>query len=111
MQRRRPSVLDGVSSWKPLTESGQNDTSTFDLITHSRLRKLRMHVSVWDMTCTGVDKKEETLIGGRHMDSAVNTVKVECINSYFESGERTRVPEGQEDKRWYSWAGERRQQY
>ncbi len=31
---------------KPLVQSGQNDTSTFDLITHNR--KLRMDVGVWD---------------------------------------------------------------
>ena len=54
----------------PLAESGQNGTSTFDLIAHSR--KLRMDVAVWDMY-PGLTE-EEALIGARHMDSAVNTV-------------------------------------
>ncbi len=32
---------------------------SISVITHSRLRKLRMDVSVWDMTCTGVDRGRE----------------------------------------------------
>jgi hypothetical protein len=60
----------------PLAESGQNGTSTFDLIAHSR--KLRMDVAVWDVY-PGLTE-EEALIGARHMDSAVNTVRVLCTN-------------------------------
>ena len=45
----------------PLAESGQNGTSTFDLIAHSR--KLRMDVPVWDMY-PGLTE-EEALMGGK----------------------------------------------
>ena len=58
----------------PLTESAQNDTSIFDLIAHSR--KLCMDVAVWDMY-PGLTE-EEALLGARHMDSTVNTVRVQC---------------------------------
>jgi hypothetical protein len=58
----------------PLAESGQNGTSTFDLVAHSR--KLRMDVAVWDMY-PGLTE-EEALIGARHMDSSVNTVRSRC---------------------------------
>jgi hypothetical protein len=60
----------------PLAESGQNGTSIFDLIAHSR--KLRMDVAVWDVY--PVLTEEEALIGARHMDSAVNTVRVRCTD-------------------------------
>jgi hypothetical protein len=58
----------------PLDESGENGDSTFDLIAQSM--KLRMDVAVWDMYA-GLTE-EEALIGARHMDSAVNTVRVHC---------------------------------
>jgi hypothetical protein len=58
----------------PLTESGQNGNFTFEMIEHSR--KLRMDVAVWDIY-PGL-KEEEALIGERHMDSTVNTVRVLC---------------------------------
>jgi hypothetical protein len=74
---------------KPLTESGQDGTSTLDLIAHSRLKKLRTDLSVWGMY-PGLTE-EEALIGGRHMDSDLNTVKVQCINTDFENYERTRA--------------------
>jgi hypothetical protein len=61
---------------KPLSESGQDGTSTFDLISHSR--ELRMDVEVWDMY-PGLTQ-EEALIGARHVDSAVNTVRVHCTD-------------------------------
>ncbi len=67
-----------------LTESGQNGTSTFDLIAHSR--KLRMDVSVWDMY-PGLTA-EEGLIGARHTDSAINTVRVRCTNKCDVAGQR-----------------------
>ncbi len=91
-------ILTSTSSYvvrKPLrkklknSKSGknQNGTSEFDLIAHSR--KLRMHVVVWDLY-EGLTV-EEALIGARHMDSAVNKVRVHC--TVFESGDG-RVPSG-----------------
>jgi hypothetical protein len=69
---------------KPLTDSGQNGYFFLDLIAHSR--KLRMDVAVWDVY-PGLTE-EETLIGVRHMDSAVNTVRVHCTDfESFESGD------------------------
>ena len=59
----------------PLTESGRNGASTFDLIAHSK--ELRMDVAVWDMY-PGLTV-EDALIGARHMDSAVNTVRAKCV--------------------------------
>ncbi len=79
----------------PLAESGQNGTSIFDLIAHSR--KLRMDVAVWDVY-PGLTE-EDALIGARHMDSAVNTVRVLCTDS--DSGERTKVPDGEGDEWQY----------
>jgi hypothetical protein len=49
---------------KTLSESGQNGTSTFDLIAHSR--KIRVCVKVWDMYPRLT--VEEALIGARDMD-------------------------------------------
>jgi hypothetical protein len=91
-------ILASTSSYvvrKPLrkelknSQSGtnQNGTSAFDLIAHSR--KLRMHVVVWDLY-EGLTV-EEALIGSRHVDAAVNTVRVHC--TVFESGDG-RVPSG-----------------
>jgi hypothetical protein len=76
----------------PLAESGQNGTSTFDLIAHSR--KLHMDMALWDVY-PGLTE-EEALIGARNMDLAVNTVRVLCTDS--DSGERTKVPDGEEDE-------------
>jgi hypothetical protein len=53
-----------------------------------------MDVAVWDMY-PGLTE-EEALIGARHMDSAVNTVRVLCTDS--DSGERTKVPDGDGDE-------------
>ena len=77
---------------KPLSESGQDGTSTFDLISHSR--ELRMDVEVWDMY-PGLTQ-EEALIGARHVASAVNTVRVHCTD--LESGDGTKVLDGEEDE-------------
>jgi hypothetical protein len=71
---------------KPLTESDQNGNFTFDLIAHSR--KLRMDVAVWDVY-PGLTE-EEALIGARHMDSAVNTVRVHCTR-YLEDENTIRL--------------------
>ncbi len=76
----------------PLSESGQNGTSTFDLISHSK--KLRMDVEVWDMY-PGLTE-EEALIGARTGNSALNTVQVHCAD--LKSGEGTQVPDGEEDE-------------
>jgi hypothetical protein len=86
---------------KPLTESGQNGTSTFDVIALSR--KLRMDVAVWDIY-PGL-KEEETLIGARLMDSAVNTVRILCTDlesnrieeNEFDFWEPSKVPDGEDD--------------
>ncbi len=61
---------------KPLTDSSWNGNSIFDLIAHSS--KLRMDVAVWDMY-PGLTE-EEALMGARHVDSAVNTVRVRCTD-------------------------------
>jgi hypothetical protein len=73
---------------KALSESGQDVTSIFDLIAHSR--KLRMDVAVRDMY-PGLTE-EKTLIGTRHIDSAVNTVRIHC------SRERRKVPDGESNR-------------
>jgi hypothetical protein len=67
-------VTSSYVARKPLTESRQNDNFTFHLIAHSR--KLRMDVSLWDIY-PGL-KEEEALVGARHVDSAVNKVRVHC---------------------------------
>jgi hypothetical protein len=85
----------------PLAESGQNGTSTFDLIAHSRT--LRMDVAVWDIY-PGL-KEEETLIGARLMDSAVNTVRILCTDlesnrieeNEFDFWEPSKLPDGEGD--------------
>jgi hypothetical protein len=82
----------------PLSESGQNGTSTFDLISHSK--KLRMDVAVWDMF-PGLTE-EEAVMGARHVDSAVNTVQVHCAD--LKSGEGTQVPDGEEDEWQYNFS-------
>jgi hypothetical protein len=75
----------------PLAESVQNGDSIFDLIAHSR--KLRMDVAVWDVY-PGLTE-EEALIGARHMDSAVNTVRVCCTD--FESKRSEKMARNKED--------------
>jgi hypothetical protein len=60
-----------------------------------------MDVSVWDMY-PGLTE-EEALIGEDIWTLLLIQLKVECINSDFESGERTRVPEGKEDKRQHNF--------
>jgi hypothetical protein len=85
----------------PLAESGQNGTSTFDLIALSR--KLRMDVAVWDVN-PGLTE-EEALIGARHMDSAVNKLQMHCTdlessrseNNESDFWEPSKVPDGEED--------------
>ncbi len=76
-------VTSSYVARKPLTDSGQNGNFTFDLIAHSR--KLRMDVAVWDVYpgLSSQRTEEEAMIGARHMDSAVNTVRVRCTE--FES--------------------------
>jgi hypothetical protein len=59
---------------KPLSESGRNETPSFDLLAHSR--KIRVYAEVFEMY-PGLTV-EEALIGARDMDSAVNTVRVHC---------------------------------
>jgi hypothetical protein len=59
-----------------------------------------MDVAVWDMY-PGLTE-EEALIGARHMDSAVNTVRVLCTDS--DSGERTKVPDGEGDEWQYNFS-------
>jgi hypothetical protein len=59
-----------------------------------------MDVAVWDVY-PGLTE-EEALIGARHMDSAVNTVRVLCTDSG--SGERTKVPDGEEDEWLYNFS-------
>jgi hypothetical protein len=81
---------------KPISESTQNGPSAFDLIAHSR--KLHMDVAV-RLMYPGL-AEEAALMGTRHMDSAVNTVRVQCTN--FESGERPRVLGVEEDELLYN---------
>jgi hypothetical protein len=89
------SVISTVTSSyvarKPLSDSGQNGNFTFDLIVHSR--KLRMDVAVWDVY-PGL-KEEEALIGARHMDSTVNTVRVLCKE--LESNRSEKMARNKED--------------
>jgi hypothetical protein len=74
-------------------QRGQRGASTFDLIAYSR--NLRMDVAVWELY-PGLTA-EDSLIGARHMDSAINHVKVICNAS----GERTRVsPRGVTISAW-----------
>ena len=90
------SVISSVTSpyvvGTPLSEGGQNGTSSFNLIAYSK--KLRMDVAVWDMY-PGLTE-EEALIGARPVNSAVNTVRVHCTD--LEAGEGTQVPDGEEDE-------------
>jgi hypothetical protein len=89
------STTDSSYLVRKLIESGQRGASTFDLIAYSR--NLRMDVAVWELY-PGLTA-EDSLIGARHMDSAINHVKVICKD--YASGERTRVlPRGATISAW-----------
>ncbi len=70
---------------KPLIQSGQNGTSTFDLIKHNR--KLRMDVGVWD-TYPGLTE-EEARIGAIHTDQPV---RVHCSGEQLEEEKADCLP-------------------
>ena len=73
-----PSRLRSTSPKAPRTSVQRtflNDTSTFDLIAHSK--KLCVYVEVWDVY-PGLQWK--MLIGVRHMDTSVNSVQVHCTD-------------------------------
>ena len=57
-----------------------------------------MDVAVWDVY-PGLRVEEALVVSTRHVDSAVNTVRVHC--SIFESEARTRVLDGEEDEWLY----------
>jgi hypothetical protein len=80
-------------------------------------RGLNMNTSVWDayiprkgpfeieVTVRDLNPgltSEEALIGTRRMNSAVNTFNVRCSDS--DSGERTKVPDGEEDEWQYNFS-------
>jgi hypothetical protein len=83
-----------------LSGKNQNGTSVFDLIAHSR--KLRMDVAVWDLY--EVLTVEEALIGARHMDSAVNTVRVHCSDCSVPSSNCTVFESGDGDEWQYNFS-------
>ena len=70
---------------KPLIQSGQNGTSTFDLIAHNR--KLQMDVGVWDMY-PGLTE-EEARIGAIHIDQLV---RVHCSGEQLEEEKADCLP-------------------
>jgi hypothetical protein len=117
-------VVEGADKHRHYTWTNNFSTSTSSSTvrqplypTSQKTRGLNIDTSVWDACIPKKDPfvievtvrdlhsgltSEEALIGKRRVDSAVNTVRVHCTDSY--SGERTKVPDGEEDEWKYNFS-------